>query len=334
VCAEVRTPLGFAAAHLTLGPRSLSWSSTVALVFSILIVFTGGIVRVTGSGLGCPTWPTCDADSLAPTAGLGINGLIEFSNRIFTAVIVLAIAWVIISARLQKPVNRSLARLAWSQFWLVVLNAFAGGITVLTGLNPWLVAAHFLLAMALLATTTLTWHRTHERRTASTQTVPPKARAWTAALLIATVVLIVVGTAVTGSGPHSGAASALDRMGFDWTTVTIVHGCLAVAVLALACVLWFVLAVAGTAPMARNRAAALIGIVLAQGAIGIVQALNGLPDFLVALHLLGVALVWAGTLRVVLDVEPRLLGVSPIRTEVRANTGAEQPRTQTLRSTK
>jgi cytochrome c oxidase assembly protein subunit 15 len=302
----VKTPFGYLADHVSLGRRSLIWSTTVAWIFSIVIVFTGGVVRVTGSGLGCPTWPACDASSLAPTPELGINGLIEFSNRVFTGVIIVAVAWVIISARLQRPRVRSLTRLAWSQFWLVVLNAIAGGVSVLTGLNPWVVALHFVMAIALLTTTTLTWHRARAQFRAAPPELPgpPRLLAWSLAIL--TLILVVAGTLVSGSGPHSGAATALDRMGFDWTTITVVHGTIAVLVLVLACVLLAVLARTQGAVVARNRVIAFIVVVLAQGVIGVVQALTSLPDLLVALHLLGAALVWAGVLRVVLDVDPAL----------------------------
>jgi cytochrome c oxidase assembly protein subunit 15 len=307
----VKTPLGYLADHFTLGRRSLIWSTTVAWVFSIVIVFTGGVVRVTGSGLGCPTWPACDASSLAPTPELGINGLIEFANRVFTGIIIVAVAWVIVSARLQKPRSRSLTRLAWSQFWLVVLNAIAGGISVLTGLNPWVVALHFIMAMALLTTTTLTWHRARSQFRRPVPSVPGLARGLAWALGLETLVLIVVGTLVSGSGPHSGAATAVKRMGFDWVDVTIVHGSLAALCLVLACILLIVLFRRSDATIARNRVVAFIVVVLAQGIIGVVQALTSLPDLLVALHLLGAALVWAGVLRVILDVDPTLFVAHP-----------------------
>lgn len=308
----MRTPFGYLAERVTLGRRSLIWSTTVAWIFSIVIVFTGGVVRVTGSGLGCPTWPACDATSLAPTAELGINGLIEFSNRVFTGVIIVAVAWVIISARLQRPRVRSLTRLAWSQFWLVVVNAVAGGLSVLTGLNPWVVALHFMMAIALLTTTTLTWHRARGQGSAVRPAILPSRIRWLAWVLASlTLVLIVAGTLVSGSGPHSGAASALDRMGFDWTSVTIVHGCLGGAVLVLACILFVLLLRTNDAAIARSRVVVFIVVVLAQGVIGVVQALNGLPDLLVALHLLGAALVWAGALRVLLDIDPRAFGRVP-----------------------
>ena len=303
----LKTPLGWAADRFTLTPRALRWATTAALIVSIIIVFTGGLVRVTGSGLGCPTWPTCDGTSIAPSAELGIHGIIEFANRMLTTVIVIAVGWVIIAARLQKPRVRSVTRLAWSQFWLVVANAVAGGITVLVGLNPWVVALHFVLAIALLATTTLTWHRVNEKRPGPTGTVTPRVRVLAWLLVAATVALIIFGTMVSGAGPHSGDSAAVPRMQIDWTTFTIIHGVLGALVFGLA-VAMFVL-VRGTdarARLIRRRVIVFVVVVLAQGLVGTVQALTGLPAALVSFHLLGAALVWVGVLRVLLDVHAAL----------------------------
>jgi cytochrome c oxidase assembly protein subunit 15 len=301
-----RTPFDLLAERVTISPRTLRWAATSALVVSILIIFTGGVVRVTGSGLGCPTWPNCNPDSLTPTGIMGIHGIIEFANRVFSAFIAVPVAWVIIAARLQKPRERSLTRLAWSQFWLVLANAIAGGVTVLAGLNPWVVAMHFVLAIALLTTTTLTWHRVHEntQRTAAIVGATARRLSWT--LVAVTLVLILVGTLVTGSGPHSGDSAEVKRMPLDWTALTIVHGILGTAVLVLAIVLWVMLRRDPGTTLARFRTVVFIVVVIAQGAIGVTQALDALPALLVATHLLGAALVWVGVLRVLLEVNPRL----------------------------
>jgi cytochrome c oxidase assembly protein subunit 15 len=317
----MRTPLGWAAGRWELGPRALRWSTTAALLVSIIIVFTGGLVRVTGSGLGCPTWPTCDGVSIAPSAELGIHGVIEFANRLLTAVIIVAVGWVIIAARLQRPRVRAVTRLAWSQFWLIVANAVAGGITVLVQLNPWVVALHFVLAIALLATTTLTWHRVHEDRTISSLPLPATVRRLTWALVIATTALILVGTLVSGSGPHSGDSADVPRMDVSWVGSAWVHGLLGTAVLLLALVL--LLIVRGTGDrqrLVRRRLLTFLLVVLAQAIVGLVQSLIGLPEALVAVHLLGAALVWVGVLRVLLDVNPGLFaGVSTGRSADRGD---------------
>ncbi|MEO8528800.1 MAG: COX15/CtaA family protein [Pseudolysinimonas sp.] len=298
----MQTPLGLVADRVTLSPRALRWATTAALVTSILIVLGGGVVRVTGSGLGCPTWPTCDGTSLAPIPELGIHGVIEFANRMFTTVLIVAVGWVIVAARLQKPRDRMMTRLAWSQFWLVVANALAGGVTVLAKLNPWTVALHFVLAVVLLATTTLTWHRVRDRgdRTARTP-IREKALAWT--LAIVTLALVVVGTIVSGAGPHAGDSRDVPRIGVNWTTVVWFHAALAVVVGILAVVVFF------TVARLRRVTGVFVVVLLAQGAIGGIQALTGLPELLVALHLLGAALVWVGALRVLLSAIPDLLPV-------------------------
>lgn len=303
----LRTPFGLLAEYVELGPRALRWGTTAALVVSILIVVTGGVVRVTGSGLGCPTWPVCEAGSLTTTPALGIHGFIEFSNRALTSVLVIAVGWAIVAARLQRPRQRPLTRLAWSQFWLVVVNAIAGGITVLAGLNPYIVALHFLFAFALLTTTTLTWHRARQR--ADARPVGGAAAPVTWLLVGVTAVLVVLGTAVTGSGQHSGDSAAVRRMGFDWTVVASVHGTVAIATIVLAAVLLALLRAGGPGTrLARRRVLLVLAVLAAQAVIGIVQALTGVPGGLVVLHLAGAAFVWVGVLRVLLDVRPALFG--------------------------
>ncbi len=271
---------------------------------AVLIVLGGGIVRVTGSGLGCPTWPTCDGTNVIQVVPDSVHLLIEQTNRMVTGLLVVAVAWAIVAARLQKPRVRSLTRLAWSMFWLVVVNAVAGGITVLVKLNPWVVALHFVLAMALLATATLTWHRARWRGTPGA-VVAPSARLIGWAVVVASAALVVVGTIVSGAGPHSGDSRAVPRIGVDWTQVVWVHGVLAALVIVLA-----VVAIVAV-PSARRRGIVFLVVLLLQGAIGLTQSLTALPELLVALHLLGAALVWVGAIRVLLDADPRLF---PLRT--------------------
>ena len=302
----MQTPLGFVAARFVLTPRALRWASTVALIVSIIIVFTGGLVRVTASGLGCPDWPTCDGSSLTTTPALGIHGIIEFGNRLLTSVIIVAVGWVIVAARLQRPRIRGIERLAWSQFWLIIANALAGGVSVIAKLNPWVVALHFTLAMALLVTTTLTWHRVHEKLDVAPTRLSTRPRALTRTLVATTAALILVGTLVSGTGPHSGDSSEVPRMPFDWTSVTVIHGVLGTLVLVLGVA---VLVSLGSSPrdrLVRRRTAVFLVVVLAQGAVGGIQALTGLPESLVSLHLLGAAVVWVGALRVLLDTDAEL----------------------------
>lgn len=274
---------------------------------------------MTGSGLGCPTWPACEPGSLTTTPQLGIHGLIEFTNRSLTGVLILAVGWAIVAARLQRQRNRTLTRLAWSQFWLVVANSVAGGISVLTGLNPYVVALHFVLAIALLTTTTLTWHRARQfirLKNGVTDAAAPAMRATRPAavlstiLVVATFLLIALGTVVSGSGQHSGDSAKVPRMAFVWADVTIAHGVLGTAVILLAVVL--LIAIRGPAArLGRLRTIAFSIITSLQALLGLIQATTGSPSALVALHVFGAALVWVGALRVLLDVNPTLFRTEP-----------------------
>ncbi|MBF4462380.1 MULTISPECIES: COX15/CtaA family protein [unclassified Rathayibacter] len=304
----MRTPFSYLAERVTLGPRALRWGTTAALLASILIIFFGGVVRLTGSGLGCPTWPACDAGSLTSTPELGIHGLIEFTNRAFTGVLVVAVGWAITAARLQEPRDRTMTRLAWSQFWLVVANALAGGATVHSGLNPYIVAGHFVLAIALLTTTALTWHRAH--RSQSVAVEPDRAaRAMSVVLVGVTLAVILVGTLVTGTGPHAGDSAEVPRMQFHWDSVTIVHAVLGTASFVLGLVLLAMLSRNPGSELARRRVVTFLVVVVLQALVGVAQSLTALPEALVAMHLLGSALVWVGAVRVLLDVNPRLFTV-------------------------
>jgi len=305
---KLQTPLGWAASRWTVGPRALRWGTTAALVASVLIVLGGVTVRVTGSGLGCPTWPTCTEDSLIATPELGIHGAIEFGNRMVTTLLIAAVGWAIVAARLQSPRDRTLTRLAWSMFWLVVANAVEGGFTVWFELNPWMVAVHFVLAMGLLACATFTWHRARWRGGEGPRpSAASRGLAW--ALVAATVGLVLAGTLVTGSGPHAGDSKDVPRMGFDWTVVVLVHGCLALVVLVLAAALAFRLRTEEGGRLALGRVGMFLLVLLAQLAVGTVQSLVGLPEVLVVLHVVLAALVWVGALRVLLDTDPRLWAV-------------------------
>jgi heme a synthase len=309
---KIMTPLGWAASRWQLGPRALRWGTTAALVVSVLIVLGGGVVRVTGSGLGCPTWPTCDGHAVIQLVPDSIHLLIEQTNRMLTGLLIVAVGWAIIAARLQRPRDRVLTRLAWSQFWLVVANAVAGGFTVLFKLSPWMVAVHFVLAIGLLTTATLTWHRARAGlRHENPPRAPRRARLLAWVLVAVTLVLILVGTLVTGSGPHSGDSQEVARMPFHWESVTLVHAVLGTAVLVLGVALLVVLR---GFPLARRRAFAFVVVTLLQGALGAVQALTGLPEWQVALHLVGASLVWIGALRVLLDTDTRLFAVRDIPT--------------------
>ncbi|MER6960808.1 MULTISPECIES: COX15/CtaA family protein [unclassified Streptomyces] len=305
--AAVRNPLVFIAARWTPTPRTVQRAALFALVMSVVIVVTGGAVRLTGSGLGCPTWPKCTDDSLTATSAMGFHGAIEFGNRMLTYVLCAAVGWAIIAARSEKPYRRSLTRLGWAQFWLVMGNAVLGGIVVLVGLNPYTVAAHFLLASALTAVATLMWQRTREGDAAPKPLVGASVQQLVWFLVVASALLIAVGTVVTGSGPHAGDSSEVERMPLDWETVAKLHAVLAWIVVTLTFALWFVLKAVDAPKGPLDRTRELFLVLLAQGAIGYVQYFTDLPEVLVGAHMFGSCLVWIAVLRVLLALRERPL---------------------------
>jgi heme a synthase len=269
------------------------------------IVVTGGAVRLTGSGLGCPTWPRCTDDSYVPTSAMEHHSLIEFGNRMVTFVLGLVMVAAFAATVLQRPRRGPLVRLSLAALAGIPAQAVIGGVTVLTGLNPWTVAAHFLASMLLLAATVLLWQRAREDAD-----TPPRAMVRPEMLLLArvltavTAVTLVMGTLVTGSGPHAGDRAAL-RTGFDPAVVSQLHADVVMLLVGLSVATWVALRATGAPAEVRRAAAALVGVELAQGLVGYVQYFTGLPVVVVGLHMLGACLVWIGALRVLLACRVR-----------------------------
>ncbi|ANP54347.1 COX15/CtaA family protein [Streptomyces griseochromogenes] len=303
--AALRNPLAFIADRWTPAPRTVRRAALAALVMSVVIVVTGGAVRLTGSGLGCPTWPECTDGSLTPTSALSYHSAIEFGNRMLTYVLCAAVGWAIIAARAGKPYRRGLTRLGWAQFWLVMGNAVLGGIVVLVGLNPYTVAAHFLLATALIAVAVLMWQRAREGDGAPRPLVGKAVQQLVWFLVVASVLLIAVGTFVTGAGPHAGDTSDVKRIPIDWETIAKLHAVLAWIVVTLTFALWFVLKAVDAPKGPLDRTRDLFLILLGQGVIGYVQYFTHLPEVLVGLHMFGSCLVWIFVLRVLLSLRER-----------------------------
>ncbi|MGQ3382212.1 COX15/CtaA family protein [Glutamicibacter sp. TV12E] len=293
------TPFGWLASRISLERRSLRAASLTAMIAAILIIVGGGVVRVTGSGLGCPDWPACTDGSLAPTAQMGIHATIEFANRLLTTVLCAAVGWVIIAARLQREPVPAITRWAWVQFWLVVLNAVIGGVTVWVKLNPFMVAGHFLAATLLLTAAAITWDKTQNLIAGEHPASTGKLKALGTIMLAANAVLVIAGTAVTGSGPHAGDSADVPRMGFDWLGITVFHALVAVLALATVVVMWRTANQQQIASVSR-KAKMYVLVFAGQGLIGIVQALTHLPELLVVCHLVGSALVWIGAIRLLL----------------------------------
>jgi cytochrome c oxidase assembly protein subunit 15 len=275
------------------GPYALRGWSIVSLVMNIAIVVTGGLVRLTGSGLGCPTWPRCTEDSYVSHPELGIHGAIEFGNRLFTLVLIISAALTLVSAMLYRDNGRPRPDLRWLAGGLALgipLQGVIGGITVLTQLNPYVVGLHLLLSMVLIALAVWlvrkAWHLAPAR-------VSGLSVAATRVTFVLMWLAIWLGTLVTGSGPHAGDENA-PRNRLDAMLLTGLHSGMVYATVA-ASVICFVLL--------RSRAAVLLLLVeVVQGGIGVAQYQLGLPIWLVALHLLGASLAIATATNLMLSV--------------------------------
>jgi cytochrome c oxidase assembly protein subunit 15 len=267
------------------------------LFLQAALVVTGGAVRLTGSGLGCPTWPECTPGSYTPVPHQvepQLNVWIEFGNRLLTFVLVIASIAVIIAVLKSK--RKDLRGLAIGQFLGIFGQGILGGITVLTDLNPIPVAGHLLLSIILIAGATSLYSRRNSPAVFVTPE-PLTSKISTAHIAISFLV-IILGTIVTGSGPHAGDAQA-KRFGFDIRTVAWMHADVVIFLLGLT--LAFYVA-QGTSAKTKKTIKTFTVIAVAQGAIGYIQYFTGIPEILVAAHLLGATLVWIAAWRIRLSV--------------------------------
>jgi cytochrome c oxidase assembly protein subunit 15 len=281
--------------------RSMALTSLTA---NIALVVTGAAVRLTDSGLGCPTWPKCTGRSYTTTAAMGVHGVIEFGNRLLGIALGLVALACLISAWQGRPRRRSTVRLSLAVLLGVPGQGVVGGLTVLTNLNPWVVGLHFLLSMAMIAAAYTLWRRTAEGDGAPISLVPTALRRLAALTAVVSGAVIVLGAVVTGSGPHSGDHGA-KRNGLDPAAVAQAHADLVFLLVGLTVALCFALRAVAAPASAVRAALTLLVVELSQGLIGFVQYFTHLPIILVAAHLLGASLVWAGTLAVLLSLRER-----------------------------
>ena len=271
----------------------LKLSSLMVFTQSAIVV-TGGAVRITGSGLGCSTWPECTPGSYTPTPDqpeAPLHAWIEFGNRLLTFVLLLnalALMFVIL-----KSGARHLRRLGAFQIIGILAQGVLGGITVLTGLNPATVAAHFLLSIVLIAGALSLRQRAHAQ-TPTTLRPIPLVRNLMKAHLVLTIAVLFMGTIVTGSGPHAGDSTA-ERFNLDSKMMAWIHADLVIALLGVTVALVIAIKL-GESEATRTRLGPLtqkfLLIALAQGAIGYIQYFTGLPEIIVGAHLIGAVIVW------------------------------------------
>ncbi len=267
------------------------------------LVLTGGAVRITGSGLGCPTWPECTLGSYTPVphqAEGQLHAWIEFGNRLLTFALV-AVSIAVLVHVLYKG-RRDLRTLALGQLLGILGQGVLGGITVLTDLHPLPVAGHLLLSIILIAGAASLYSRREFVAIPRTD-LEPLTRRISQLHIALTFVVIVLGTVVTGSGPHAGDEKA-QRFGFDIRTVAWLHADVVIALLGLTTA--FYILVRSDKKLLR-RITVFTVIALAQGAIGYIQYFTGIPEILVAAHLLGATLVWIAAWRIRITVTKNLV---------------------------
>jgi cytochrome c oxidase assembly protein subunit 15 len=297
---------------VTIWLRRFAWATLVA---NVALIVTGGAVRLTGSGLGCPTWPRCTDSSFIPHGAMSINRRIELGNRTLTFVLVAVAVATYVAAR--QSGRRDLTRLSLLLALAIPAQAVLGGMTVLTDLNPWVVSLHLVISLVIVSAAVLFLYRLdHPAAPPVTGMVP--ALAWTTYAV--TWLVLYAGTVVTGSGPHAGDAKA-PRNGLDPLEVSQLHADLVFLLIGLSAGLWFALRAGGAD---TRPATALLAVEALQAVIGFVQYFAGLPVAVVMLHMLGAALVVAAATWLLVSVrEPH----------PRGTTGGLHPRGQATRRT-
>ncbi|GGH34792.1 COX15/CtaA family protein [Microbacterium album] len=282
--------------------RVFAWLSFIA---EVTIIATGGAVRLTGSGLGCSEWPLCTPDSLVPTEDMGIHGVIEFGNRTMTGVVgLLALAVLVLVLRIRAE-RRDLFVLASVVVGGVVAQAIVGGITVWTGLNPFVVGFHYTASLLLVCVTAAFLVRAYDRPGPRTRAVPTWFAVLTHITTLALAATIFFGVLTTGNGPHSGDANVV-RDGFDATLLAHIHAWPGYILLGLVLVMLIAAWALHLPP--RRWLIALLAALAVQVFVGVWQAREGLPELLVGIHMVLAALSAAAFTVVVLRLKRPVSG--------------------------
>jgi cytochrome c oxidase assembly protein subunit 15 len=278
---------------------------TLLLFLQAALIVTGGAVRLTGSGLGCPTWPECTPGSYTPVphqAEGQLHAWIEFGNRLLTFLLFFtAVAALVLTIKLSKNLGnkKRLRLLAVLQVLGIFGQAILGGITVLTDLNPIPVAGHYLLSIALIAgASSLRFEIIGYKK----QILPPLTQLLIRLQVFVTIAVLIAGTIVTGSGPHAGDENS-KRFGFNTQMVSILHADLVIALVVLVLITYLIARKESKDIVSRMKL--FILTIFIQGLIGYIQYFTGLPELLVGFHLLGSTFVWiaAWSLFKVLDIK-------------------------------
>jgi cytochrome c oxidase assembly protein subunit 15 len=278
----------------SISPTTFRRLAIAAAVSLAAIVVTGGAVRLTSSGLGCPDWPRCTATSIVAPASY--HALVEFMNRVISGAVGVFVALVAIASFFRSPRRPDLVWLSWSLVAGVAAQAVVGGLSVIYHLSPPWVMAHFLLSMAILVAAL---HLVHRADPAWTPTAPTAKRELILLVRLLVVVaggVLFLGTVTTGTGPHAGSGAHIKRLDFPLERVTQLHADSALLLTGLVIATLFAIRLTPTTALVRRRASVLAGMVVLQVAIGYTQYFLNLPPSVVELHVAGATVLWSATI--------------------------------------
>jgi cytochrome c oxidase assembly protein subunit 15 len=293
------------ARHTGISPATFRRLTVIAAVLLAAIVISGGAVRLTGSGLGCPDWPRCTSTSLVAPASY--HALIEFINRVVTTLVGIFIAVVAVAALLRRPRRRDLILLSWSLVAGFFAQAVVGGLSVIYHLTPPWVMAHFLLSMVILWAAVLLVRRADPDYRPSPPLVRRELVVLTDLLMATAGVVLFLGTVTTGTGPHAGSGDHVSRLPFALDRVTQLHADSALFLTGLVVATLFAVRLTPTSDLVRRRATLVAAAVGVQVILGYTQYFLDLPPGIVELHIAGATALWAATiaLRLSLSTTPR-----------------------------
>jgi cytochrome c oxidase assembly protein subunit 15 len=278
-----------------LSPAAYRRVTLFALISLAVIIVTGAAVRLTGSGLGCPTWPSCDSGHLVPRAENGYRGWIEFVNRVFTGAVSVLVALAVLGSLVRVPRRRDLTWLSVGLVAGVIGQILLGALVVYVGLSPPYVIAHFVVSIVLVADAVVLHHRAGEPDGPAHPIVAPDVVAMGRLLIVAAALVIATGTLVTGAGPHGGdeTSARLDLLVRD---VARMHGIAENLFLVGVLVTLWLLHRTNAPRVVRRDAQVLLAVLVAQAAVGYTQYATGVPELLVAVHIVGAVSVWVAVL--------------------------------------
>lgn len=280
-----------------LSPDGYRRVTFAAVVLLALIVMTGAIVRLTGSGLGCTDWPTCENNRIiAPDQ---FHAWMEFGNRLVTGLVAVVVVFAVLGALVRQPRRRDLTWLAWGEVAGVAGQIFLGGMVVLFHLWPPLVMSHFVVSQLLVLDAVVLHHRAGRPDGARRRAAVDRSTVRLGGALVGLcAVAMFTGTIVTGAGPHSGSNGndLVKRLPLNISSVARVHG--TIDMLFVAGALLFVLLIkrSGAPTRVFQRAELLLTVGVLQAAIGYTQYFTGVPEPLVGLHVLGATALWIAVL--------------------------------------